>query len=81
MPALAATLPVYLDHHATTPCEPRVVAAMVPHLSETYGNASSRRVKRHQQAQFMGRSVPVPAYTPPAILTNREVAWQVMKWR
>jgi cysteine desulfurase len=42
MPALAATLPVYLDHHATTPCEPRVVAAMVPHLSETYGNASSR---------------------------------------
>ena len=42
MPARAAPLPVCLDHHATTPCDPRVVAAMLPHLSETYGNASSR---------------------------------------
>lgn len=33
--------PVYLDHHATTPCDPRVVEAMMPTFSEVYGNAAS----------------------------------------
>lgn len=33
---------VYLDHHATTPCDPRVVAAMEPYWSERFGNAASR---------------------------------------
>jgi len=33
--------PIYLDHHATTPCDPRVVAAMQPYWSEDYGNPSS----------------------------------------
>lgn len=33
--------PVYLDHHATTPCDPRVVEAMLPYFSETFGNPSS----------------------------------------
>lgn len=33
--------PVYLDHHATTPCDPRVVDAMHPWWSERFGNASS----------------------------------------
>lgn len=32
---------VYLDHSATTPCDPRVVAAMLPYLTEKFGNASS----------------------------------------
>ncbi|HZI49758.1 MAG TPA: aminotransferase class V-fold PLP-dependent enzyme, partial [Pyrinomonadaceae bacterium] len=32
---------VYLDHCATSPLEPRVLAAMMPYLTETYGNASS----------------------------------------
>ncbi len=36
-------LPVYLDHHATTPCDPRVVAAMVPCFREVYGNPSSHQ--------------------------------------
>ncbi|MBW3660920.1 MAG: cysteine desulfurase [Gemmatimonadetes bacterium] len=35
-------LPVYLDHHATTPCDPRVVDAMAPFLTATFGNPSSR---------------------------------------
>jgi cysteine desulfurase len=33
--------PVYLDHAATTPVDPRVVEAMLPHFSRTYGNPSS----------------------------------------
>ena len=32
---------VYFDHSATTPADPRVVEAMLPYLSELYGNASS----------------------------------------
>ena len=33
--------PIYLDHHATTPVDPRVVRAMEPYWSEEFGNASS----------------------------------------
>ncbi|GAC1431344.1 MAG: cysteine desulfurase NifS [Thermoanaerobaculia bacterium] len=33
--------PIYLDHHATTPCDPRVVEAMVPYFSDIFGNPSS----------------------------------------
>ncbi len=32
---------VYLDHSASTPCDPRVVEAMMPYFSEVYGNSSS----------------------------------------
>ena len=32
---------VYLDHSATTPADPRVVEAMLPYLTERFGNASS----------------------------------------
>lgn len=32
---------VYLDYSASTPCDPRVVEAMMPYFSEVYGNSSS----------------------------------------
>ena len=34
--------PVYFDHNATTPLDPRVLEGMLPYLSVQYGNASSR---------------------------------------
>ena len=33
---------IYLDHHSTTPCDPRVVAAMLPYFATHFGNAASR---------------------------------------
>ena len=39
---LASRRPIYLDHHATTPLDPRVLDAMLPFFREDFGNAASK---------------------------------------
>jgi len=51
-PALADG-PVYLDYNATTPVDPRVVAAMQPYLTEHFGNPSSAHAYAAAPAQAL----------------------------
>ncbi|MFE3935250.1 aminotransferase class V-fold PLP-dependent enzyme, partial [Streptomyces goshikiensis] len=69
--------PIYLDHQATTPLDPRVLDEMLPYLTTEYGNPNSAHAygraaakavatARRQVADLVGAKNPVElVFTPP----------------
>ncbi|MFM7290941.1 MAG: aminotransferase class V-fold PLP-dependent enzyme, partial [Planctomycetia bacterium] len=54
----ASSVPIYLDNHATTRLDPRVLEAMLPWLTDHYGNAGSVTHEPGREARGEGGAAP-----------------------
>jgi cysteine desulfurase len=75
-------IPIYMDYHATTPVDPRVLDAMLPYFREEFGNAASKshvfgwraeeavEAAREQVAALIGASAKEIVWTSGATESN-----------
>jgi cysteine desulfurase len=74
MPTMDPRRPIYLDNAATTPVDPRVVQAMLPYLTDLFGNPASRS---HGYGWAAEEAVEIAREHVAALLNAdpREIAW------
>jgi cysteine desulfurase len=67
-------IPIYLDYHATTPVDPRVLEAMLPFFGEHFGNAAS---KSHSFGWHAEEAVEAARADVAALIgaTAKEIVW------